>query len=164
MQDGQRISPHSDRVLRAAMATFLQRAGLPLPLARLSALLTRTIHWEHSYTLPTGATTTRGALESWLAHDDDCRLIASSAQNHPFLIEIEGIIIVKRSVTGPFSPKVVATTIQIAPQSPQESALTIHNRVKVGYLSSRSLRISALTACATAADMAVATISRSHKQ
>lgn len=159
MKEGQDISLHGDTILREELTTFLLRQGLPLPLAKLSAYLTRTINWEQAYilTLPIDAVSAQGVLESWLAHDDACRLIHSGCKDITFFIE--GIIIVKRSVAKTSSPKVVATTILIADQSPQQSKLTIHNRVKVGYLSSRSIVTSALSACTTAAEMVLDMVS-----
>lgn len=151
MHEGHDISQRSDTVLRQELATFLQQAGLPLPLARVSAYLARTVNWEKTYTLATDPIPARDLLESWLAHDDACRLVNSNAQDGVFLID--GIIFVDGSAVGSFSPKVVATTILISHQTPSGSSMTLLNRVKVGYFSGRNITTSAQSACAYAADM-----------
>lgn len=157
MKEGQGISLHGDMILREELTTYLHYQGLPLPLARLSAYLTRTIHWERAYTLPTDATRAQGALESWLAHDDACRLIHANVQDDAFLIE--GSIIIKNSAATSSSRKIVAMTILIADQSSQQSIVTIHNCVKVGYLSRRSIVTSAISACTAAAEKVLEMVS-----
>lgn len=141
--------PQDDMTLDRELVAYLQAMGVPPPLARLSARLTRIVQTEETQLIAAEASGVHEAMVAWFVSRERSNLLPPI---NP--ARVEAVTLVDGAALGTRSPKLVLSTLAVVSVSPKQTSITVRNSAKVGRLSGRKIVATSTAACAhVAADI-----------
>jgi hypothetical protein len=144
------VNRTQEQVLDDELAGYLRARGLPPYLAAASTWLTRSLHWQRSYTVDAAAAQLSATLVAWFAQLSQGKLVRSMERQGTF--EVQGVLVVAGPVVASRSPKLVLALVSMEPDGAGHTHITIETGAKVGHLSGRPTQRVATTACEVVAE------------